>query len=95
MRPVGLVLFSPGVMYDSIIEEMINVIVKILYYFLFILPDFRRYVLIREGTWAGYYLKINSFAYQSDCVGVSCDLPEDWSLSCRRNVVSNFYFKHG
>jgi hypothetical protein len=52
-------------------------------------------VLIREGTWAGCDLRMNSFAYRSGCVGVSFDLPEDWSRSFSRNVVSNFYFKHG
>jgi hypothetical protein len=49
-------------------------------------------VFIREVTWAGYDFRMNSFAYQSGCVGVSFDLlPEDWSRSCRRNVVSNLY----
>jgi hypothetical protein len=50
-------------------------------------------VVIRVGTWAGYDLRMNSFAYQSGCVGVSFDLPEDWSRSCRRNMVSNLYYK--
>jgi hypothetical protein len=35
-------------------------------------------VLIHEGTWAGYDLRMNSFTYQSGCVSVSFDLlPED------------------
>jgi hypothetical protein len=39
---MGLVMSSPGVMYDEITEEMENAIVKILYYFLLILPYVRR-----------------------------------------------------
>jgi hypothetical protein len=51
-------------------------------------------MLIREGMWSGYDLRLNSFASQSGRVGVSfVVLPEDWSRTCRRNVVSNLYLK--